>query len=318
MVESPNSSFSLQLPTLQLAVDSTSLGAYKACPRYYQLSIVQGWSPRATSPHLTFGILLHKAREVYEHLKVKGCDHDEALGHTVHMLMKATWERALKRPWISEHPAKNRLSLIRTVVWYLDEFGKNDPIETLILANGLPALELSFRFDSGYISCVTGEPILFCGHIDRIGSLGDEFYIPDIKTTTSSLSPFFFASFEPHNQFSLYNLAGGVAFNVETRGVILDAIQVGAGFSRHQRKLISRSPVQNQDWLGQQRFWLDAMSRSADEGMYPMNEASCGMYGGCRFRSVCSKPMRAQEQWLNLEFTKRIWDPLVPREFGET
>ena len=31
---SPNSSFSTQLPSLQLAIDSTSLGAFKKCPRY--------------------------------------------------------------------------------------------------------------------------------------------------------------------------------------------------------------------------------------------------------------------------------------------
>ena len=65
MADAP-SPFSPTIPGLQLAWDSTSLGVFKRCPREYYFTIILGWVPRTTSVHLTFGIMLHKAREIYE------------------------------------------------------------------------------------------------------------------------------------------------------------------------------------------------------------------------------------------------------------
>ena len=48
---------------LQHLWDSTSLGALKQCPRYYELSIVRGYAPRALAVDLRFGLLMHSARE---------------------------------------------------------------------------------------------------------------------------------------------------------------------------------------------------------------------------------------------------------------
>ena len=76
---SGNTSFSRQMPGLQLAVDSTSLGEFKICPRRYYYAIVLGWQTRVESVHLTFGILLHGARERYDHRRSAGDSHDDAV-----------------------------------------------------------------------------------------------------------------------------------------------------------------------------------------------------------------------------------------------
>ena len=65
-----NSSFSTRLPGFQLAIDSTSLGEFKLCPRRYYYSILRGLGPRGGSVHLTFGIWMHTAREKYEVAKL--------------------------------------------------------------------------------------------------------------------------------------------------------------------------------------------------------------------------------------------------------
>src|SRR4249920_481864 len=133
-----NSSFSPILPALQTTVDSTSLGEFKTCPRKYYYRLIQGWVPRSESVHLTFGLFLHSALEHYDRQRAEGKAHEEALRSTTHRVMSDTWDPASGRPWWSGHSVKNRLTLVRSVVWYLDHFGKNDPLQTLALASGQP------------------------------------------------------------------------------------------------------------------------------------------------------------------------------------
>lgn len=307
-----NSSFSQVLPTLQLGVDSTSLGEFKTCPRRYQLTIVEGWQKRETPVDLKFGLHLHRARETYDHCRAAGADHDEALDVALVEALRDTWNTVLGRPWISSSPEKNRNSLLRSIVWYLDQFGRDDPIETVRLANGKAAVELSFRFDSGYRTS-TGETILLCGHIDRIGRLGDQLYDVDIKTTKNALGPGFFSSFSPDNQMSLYSLACKVAFQQEVAGVIIDGLQIGATFTRCQRQLVPRRPDQLDEWLDDLGHWLRQMEICAERGHWPMNDKACGLYGGCQFRALCAMPPGQRAKFLAVDFHQHVWDPLQAR-----
>lgn len=307
-----NSSFSSVMPGLQLALDSTSLGLLKECPRKYQYSILEGWEPRGESVHLTFGRLYHAALERYDHAKFSGASHEESQRAALRYVMQETWNREGKRPsWTSDDPNKNRYTLTRTVMWYLEEF-KDDPVQTVKLANGKPAVELSFRFETSY-EAVTGEKFLLCGHLDRVGTLNDETYILDRKTSKSALGKYFFEKFSPDNQFTLYMLAGRLAYSLPVRAMIVDAAQVGATFSRFERGYISRTESQLEEWYEDFGFWVRTAQQYAEAQYWPMNEKSCGSYGGCPFRKICSRSPETRETWLKAEYNKRIWDPLVAR-----
>lgn len=318
---SHNSSFSRHVPGLQLAVDSTSLGALKTCGRFYYYSIIEGWEPRGESPHLRFGIELHHGREVYDHAKAQGQGHEEALRATVKSALTRTWDRGLGRPWTSDHPSKNRLSLLRALVWYLDEYGPRDALQTIILANGKPAVELSFRFDSLYRTS-WGETWELCGHLDRLAEMDGRFYIPDVKSTERQLSPGYFAQFSPNNQFTLYALAGRIVWAKPIEGVIVDAIQVGAGFARWQRQLVHRDQALLAEWHRGLESWLrlaEGFALDAQENpgepweAWPMNDTSCDKFMGCRFREVCSASPGARTGRLERGFKRRVWDPLIAR-----
>ena len=310
----PNSSFSTIHPTLQTSVDSTSLGEFKTCPRKYYYRLIQGWTPRAESPHLTFGTYMHAALEHYDRARAGGSSHEEALRSTVHEALTISWING--RPWWSGHPIKNRLTLLRSVVWYLDHF-QNNPLQTLVLSSGVPAVELSFQFDSGFVSPLTREAIFFCGHLDKIATMSSEPYIVDRKTTGGQLSTSFFIQYSPHNQFSLYTLAGQIAYETPVRGIICDGIQIGANFSRFERQIIPRSPDQVQEWLEDSHHWLGSMSQAAADNHWPMNETACGNYGGCPFRPVCSRPPSSRQKWLEADYVRRIWDPAQVRAPAE-
>lgn len=91
--------YSEKLPKLQLSWDATSLYALSFCPRFYQLSILEGW--RADTIDLDFGIMAHKAMEVYDKARYYGMSHDiaqmEALREV--MLTSGSWEEGVWKPW---------------------------------------------------------------------------------------------------------------------------------------------------------------------------------------------------------------------------
>src|SRR5215469_5001345 len=216
---SANRSRSTLLPLLQLGLDSTSLSAFKKCPRYYQRVVLEGWQPKrppgwpnewTTAVDLQFGIFAHLGREAYE--DAGGNErHDSAVEAAFQAMMSATWRNG--RPWDSGDSIKNRWTLVRSMIWYFEQW-RNDPMRTLQRADGKPLVEHSFCFDSGYRSRLTGEAFLLCGHLDRVGDFQDSPWIDDLKTTRSSLDRWWVETFTPDNQFSIYLLAGQVALPV--------------------------------------------------------------------------------------------------------
>lgn len=305
-----NSSFSLKLPTLQLSWDSTSLGAFKECPRKYEYSILRGLVPRAESIHLVFGLLVHSCSEIYNHAKANGAPHAEALRATVRHALRESWDFEKSRPKaiLADDRNKNRYTLLRTVVWYFDQF-ENDPLETVILSNGKPAVELSFEIPLGHDSAATGEAFSLCGHMDRVANYGGKPYVVDIKTTKNTIGSEFFEKFNPHNQFSTYLLAGRIAFGIPINGLIVDGTQIAVTFTRFQRGVVNRSDAQLDEWHRDTISWIGAAEAYALQGHWPQNDKSCDMYGGCPYREVCSKSPSVRPAFMQSLYVKRVWDP---------
>lgn len=307
-----NSSFAPEMPLLQVAWDNHSMNMFKECPRKYYLMIICGYVPRGTSVHLAFGILYHEALERYDRLRSRGFSHHDAVVSTVWQTLKDTWNKTLNRPLDWGDKNKNRYTLVRTIVWYLEQF-KDDPLELCVLADGSPMVELSFRFQTTYTTALGGN-FLLCGHIDKIGTMGGLHWVVDRKTSKNSIDgDLFFAQFSPHNQMSTYDYAGQVVWNMQTSGIIVDAAQIMVNFSHFRRGFTQRTNSQREDWYKNLEGYFYLINKYAHDGYYPMNEASCGNYGGCPFRGVCGKPPEDREVWLASAFHKRIWDPLVIR-----
>lgn len=318
-----NTSFSKINPWLQVAVDSTSLKAFKNCPRFYYYSIVQGFQTRQESVHLTFGLLMHQALEHYHHGRARALSHTDALDFAIDYALRATWNRALNRPWQSDDSYKNRYTLLRTVVAYLDKYGEHDALETVILANGKPAVELSFSYGSGFVSRTTGEEFFFSGHLDRLALLNGVAYISDVKTTKSELNARFWAGHNPSTQFGMYLLAGQIVYKLPVQGLLVDGAQVIVSESRFDRHLITKDQFQQDEFYQSTGRWLVNMESCAEEALastgddpsqaWEMNEESCSKYNGCEFQSICARSPRSRQQWLESGFKRRVWDPLQRR-----
>ena len=287
---------------IQTAWDSTSLNTFKECPRKYYYRIVLGRATRERSVHLDFGIFLHYGVEQYHHHRASGEAHPKALRESLRSTLQASWG------WNPDDPYKNRQTLVRTLVWYLDAVAASDPAETVILANGKPAVELSFRFQ------IPDAPeFLYCGHMDRLATVGAQTFVFDLKSTKRPLSTQFFDQFSPHNQMTGYTLGGKITCAAPVAGVVIDAAQVGVTFARFARGLAPRPDAVLDEWLKATAYWVKLAAQYAEASFWPMNESSCDKFFGCEFRHVCAKAPRQRQAWLDADFVERLWDPLQIR-----
>ena len=213
-------------------------------------------------------------------------------------------------PW-TEDPHKNRITLVRSVIWYLDQY-KNDTAETYILENGKPAVELSFKIDTG-ITAPDGSNYAISGHIDKIVRTEHATHIRDYKTTKSTITDRFFQFFSPDNQMSIYIMAGKTAFTDKVQGAIIDGAQIMQDATRFVRGTVSRTPAQIEEWWRDIQIYLAQNETYVANSYWPQNDKSCDKYGGCPYLSVCSKDPAVRGAYLKEDFVKRIWDPSVSR-----
>src|SRR6266436_9911498 len=157
---------------IQFAWDSTCLGYIKTCPRLYQYTIIEGWSPKDESVHLRFGSEYHQAIQEYDIERANEISHEDAIRVAIRDLLVRTADWRVDESTKAGN-YKNRLTLLQLCVDYFDFFA-DDPAQTFILENGKPAVELSFKFELDWGPKATEQdeggrqPYLLCGHLDRV------------------------------------------------------------------------------------------------------------------------------------------------------
>ena len=314
---------------IQFAWDSTSIGYLKTCPQLYKYTMIDGWVPKDDSVHLRFGIEYHQALQDYDMLVANGTDRDTAIHIVVKDLLARTYEWQVDQE-TKAGKYKNRNTLVQLVIDYLDHFAA-DPVETYIMSNGKPAVELSFRFELAfgpeqagdlqfdeYSNEVHPQPYILCGHLDKVVSFNDQLLVMDHKTTTTTPSQYYFKQYEPNNQMSLYTLAGQIVLDTPIKGVCISAAQIKlAEPNVFVRGFTYRTKDQIEEWLDDLTMWLVAAESYAKSNYWPKNDTACDKFGGCKFRDICSKSPDVREIFLKSDFNQLApedrWNPLRSR-----
>lgn len=292
----------------QFAWDSTSLSAFVTCPRKYYLSMLQGWTSEQKSVHLIFGGHYATALEHFHKHRAAGVEYSDALRLVVREALENTWDRENNAPQDWLHVSKTRDTLIRSIVWYLENF-KDDPMQTVILSNGQAAVEYSFSID-------LTDQYIYCGHIDRLVTYGEnnDIYVQDQKTSGSQITPRFFEGYSPDYQMTGYTWAGQIIFNMPVKGVVIDAAYIAVGFTAFGRQPITRSEKQLEEFRTEVLHYIGQAKACHESGYYPMNRTACGNYGGCEFKRICSAVPGVRSNLLEGSFKKRDrWDPIKRR-----
>lgn len=308
------SMFSPTIPNFPIYWDSTMLGLLKECPRKFQYQIIDGFQPKGLSIHLRFGLLYHGGIEQYEHAKARGEDHEAAIRTMLRWTLEQSGERdenGVFIPWESGDSYKNRYTLIRSLIWHAEEY-RDSNFETVILHDGKPAVELTFNFPAFEVE---GETISLCGHLDLLKrQKGTKYvWVVDHKTTKSALNEQFYKSFTPHNQFTLYTIAGKVVLNDNCQGVLVSAAEIQVGSTRFGQRPIPRPAAVLDEWLHDTQSYVAQARHYALSNYWPMNDKSCTAYGGCPFRTVCAVSPSHRPAWLKQDFMPFHWDPLIAR-----
>lgn len=327
----------------QFVWDSTSLSLAQACPRKYQLKMIEGWQPRKKSVHLIFGGHYATALEHYYKHRALGDSLDEALEKIVFEALCNTWERPAcelcegsgqidqrlggeatsgssrcpdcdgfgnvqgsGQPWDSGDAIKTRETLIRTIIWYVDQFA-DSAVKVILDSEGKPLVERSFTLN------VDGG-IVFAGHLDTCVEYAGSPYVMDQKTSKSTISAYYFEGYRPDIQMSMYTFAGKAIFNLPVKGVIIDAAQIAVGFSRFERGFTFRTELELDEWYDDMMILITRIRQMTANNYFPMDRTACGNYGGCEFRGVCSRDPAVRRQFLLADFTQGpTWDPLDRR-----
>lgn len=122
---------------LRWVYDSTSLRLLQGCLRKANWVLNDGWTEAERPIALAWGIHFHTCMEVFHKCLSHGLDYELAT-HRVARLAALLGETLM-----SLDTSRTKETLIRSVVWYLDQY-RDDPLQTAILPDGKPAVELSF------------------------------------------------------------------------------------------------------------------------------------------------------------------------------
>lgn len=303
---------------VQIAWDATSLDTAQACLRKYYYTMVLGIKPNRQSVHLLFGGLYATALEHFYKHRADGDDIDTATKKVVAEAMIESWTHdrdaegnrlpGTGHPTHFDDTKKTRANLIRTIVWYIEQFAieTEDGLVTYHLANGQPAVELSFSLD-------INEDLILCGHLDRVVSMAGQLYVMDQKTTGGTVGTYYFNQFSPNNQMSQYTFAGQAVLHSPVKGVIIDAAQIAVNFTRFERGITTRTKDQLTEWYDSMQYTVELAQEAASRDFWPMNLASCGNYGGCPFRELCSSSPQVRANYIKSDYSAHNWDPLKAR-----
>lgn len=293
---------------IQFAWDSTSIGLFKTCPKKYYYSIVCGYEPRIMAPPLAFGIAFHAVQEAWHRMVLSGVDKHTALIKTVRLAGQ------LGETLPAGDSSRTKETLVRSVVWYLDQFW-DDKAVTVCQRDSRPVIE--YHFKVSFMEYL-GLEVFICGHIDRMVKWQNRTYVTDYKTTKYSLDNKFFDQFKPSTQMPLYAtachlLAEDLDSFPAADGVIIDGIQLGVNFSRFARSVVEFSLEEINEYIKDLKYWITQAMDACAAGYFPQNTESCQKYSGCHFREICAKPPARRDAFLNGNYVKRTWDPLIPR-----
>lgn len=284
-----------------IAIDNTALAMYKDCPKKYQLGILRGYRPKSTSAPLSFGIAIHNVLELFDAQTALGIDRETALAAAIRRSFELSTEG------FGTDSRRTRVTLIRALVWYEQTY-RNDPMQTVVLPNGKPAVELSFRVELPVD--IDGSPVIYSGHIDKLVRYNGQIFAVERKHTVSTLGDYYYARYVFSSQISGYVLAVRTAYGENIGGAIIDAVQLGESFCRFGRRVAHRVPEHIDEWLNDTIYWIDRLATSLRDGRWPHNTEACMKYGGCQFREVCFSNPAVRQAILNADFRIEHWDPL--------
>ncbi|MCA3705037.1 MAG: PD-(D/E)XK nuclease family protein [Methylobacterium sp.] len=301
-------------PMFPHVIDSTMLSAFRSCPQKMFRSYVEHWKPKNESVHLVaggaFASGIEAAREAYFlHGKTHRDDYTQV---GIERLIQKYGH--FEPPETGSGSAKTCERMVGALEFYFEHYPLGeDGLEPLQFPNGKFAIEFGFAEPLPISHPESGQPLLFAGRADMLGSFAGSRYSVDEKTT-SSLGASWARQWEMRSQFTAYNWAARQA-GIALDGTIVRGISILKTKYETLEVLTYRPDWEIDRWLQQTCADIRRMIACWATGYWDWSlDGACTEYGGCSFQQVCKSqdPMT----WLPMSFDRRVWDPLGRQEIS--
>lgn len=292
-------------------IDSTILSSI-SCPRKFFYRHCMHLSG-AKSVHLNAGGALAKALQVARNAFYKDNKSQEE------SLLLAT--RAFINEWGEYDPEghyKDFVNVLSAVFSYFYTYPMaTDHIQPFRNSkDNSPAVEFTFALPLPIKHPETGEPLLFSGRCDMIGTNGSTTCVVDEKTTYAFQSNW-------SNQFLMRGQFMGYCWAAQQHGIktntaVVRGIAIQQRNIKHQEAIFSLPQWQIERWynnaLDKIQIAIDHWNAFKSFGLeaLPMDYGNaCSAYSGCEFTDLCTSEF--PENWFD-SFERIQWNPLEVEE----
>lgn len=280
------------------------LTTYRSCKRRFYHLYVQRIKPIGESIHLIAGGAFAAGLEAARNAQAR-TKHPL----TADELALAAFP-AFTRRWgtfvADETETKNFHNTFHALEAYLAEFHPyHDAIQPVRRTNGDAATEFNFAIPLP-VQHPSGDPFIFVGRFDLLGSFNGLPVVVDEKTT-SALGPFWLRQWDMRGQFLGYMWAckqlGYAVDHVVVRGIAIQKTQ-------HQFATV---PVQYPQTLIDRWYFellntLHSIVADFESGYWAYNFGdACSSYGGCSFSDLCRAAN--PDNWMN-NYEPNLWTPV--------
>lgn len=296
------------LAKIPLVLDNTILSTFRNCNHKALWEFVHDLRPGEVSIDLHAGACFAKAIETAYIELYAGRSRDDALARTA-FAFDTAWGNFVPQKVTN----KQRHRVWEAVESYIDRYNPpNDYIEPSKLFSNpfeysfsLELTKASFGYDFP-LHPATGDPFIYAGRFDMIGSQNGLLRIRDDKTT-SALG----ASWD--KQWTLRSQLLGYVGAMQILGYDVDTVEVrGIAILKesinHQAAVKSFTRAQVERWKWQLSRDVQNLVRAATSGEWEWNFSDiCSQYGGCAFLDLC----RAEDASNYFSsYAQRRWNPL--------
>lgn len=288
------------------AIDSSMRSAFVSCPQKFMRQYLEHWALRNRSVHLTAGGAfargLEVARRAFWESRIGS---DESLAKGALALLHEYGEP--QEDFMAS--AKTPDTMLIALDDYFREYGwETDSIQPLRTADGKFAFEFTFALEiPGIDHPVTGDPMLYTGRFDMLGTFNNSLWVVDEKTS-SQLGPSWANQWRLRSQITGYCWAAA-QYGHAVSGALIRGVSVQKSGIKHGLAIEYRPQWQIDRWLFQLKRDVTRMVSCWREGYWDFAlDHACADFGGCPFVQVCTS--NNPERWLSENYEKHHWNPL--------
>lgn len=295
------------MTTFPEVLDSTIIGTFRDCARKAELEYFHHYKPLTPSIHLHAGGAyasgLEVARRAYYE---QGEDSETSIALGLAELTRFYGD------FDAGSGAKSLERMQGALLFYFDTFPlDSDPATPIQLPDGRRGIEWSFAEPLPFLHPETGNPLIYAGRMDMLVDFAGGTYVLDDKTT-SALGASWSRQWELRSQFTGYCWAARRA-GIPANGALIRGVSILKTKYDSAVAVTNRGEWEIDRWEVELHRTVRAMLAAYEEGHFSHNlDHACANFGGCLFMQVCKSPN--PQDWLDGQFSRRIWNPLTREE----